>query len=92
MFWTVLGAAAAVLTMFSFVPQIIKSLRTKSVKDVSHLTLIQLACGASLWVFYGIHLKNPVIIVANIVTLATVIILMALYFKYGGIACRKEVR
>jgi len=83
MFWTIIGSLAAILTTFSFVPQIIRSLRTRSVKDVSPITLFQLSAGVLLWMFYGIHLKDPLIILANAVTLISLFILIFLYFKYG---------
>ena len=83
MFWTSIGIAAAILTMFSFVPQIFRSLRTKSVKDVSPVTLFQLSSGVFLWIIYGIARRDPVIIIANIVTLITLAILLFLYFKFG---------
>jgi MtN3 and saliva related transmembrane protein len=83
MFWTILGSTAATLTMFSFVPQIIKSFKTKSVKDVSEITLFQICAGSTLWILYGIHLKDKVIIIANIVTLITLIVLLVLYVHYG---------
>jgi MtN3 and saliva related transmembrane protein len=85
MFWTIIGAIAATLTMFSFLPQIAKSVRTKSVKDVSPITLFQLTSGVFLWIIYGIFRRDPVIIVANIVSLITLVILIFLYFKYGRI-------
>lgn len=83
MLWTFIGGLAATLTMFSFVPQIAKSLKTRSVKDVSELTLFQLSSGVFLWIVYGIYLKNWVIITANVVTLTTLAVLIFLYFKYG---------
>ncbi len=76
-----IGAAAATLTMFSFVPQIIKVLKTKSVKDVSVITLFQLSLGSSLWIIYGFHLRDKIIIVANVITLAIIMILLSFYFK-----------
>jgi len=82
MIWTIIGIAAATLTMFSFIPQISRSLRTKSVKDVSLVTLFQLFCGVMLWVVYGIARRDPIIILANTVTLVTLSILIFLYFKY----------
>jgi len=85
MIWTIIGACAATLTMFSFVPQIVKSFKTKSVKDVSEITLLQLGSGVTLWAIYGIHLKNIVIIIANLITLATVVILLIMYIRYGRI-------
>ncbi len=83
MLWTIIGASAATLTMFSFVPQIARSLRTKSVKDISSITLFQMTAGTCLWAIYGIARRDPVIIIANIVSLITLAILLFLYFKYG---------
>lgn len=83
MFWTMIGAAAATLTMLSFIPQIARSLRTKSVKDVSPVTLFQLSIGVSLWMIYGAYRKDPIIILANAVTLISLFVLIFLYFKYG---------
>lgn len=82
MFWKIIGMSAAVLTMFGFVPQLIKALKTKSVKDVSRLTLFQLSAGVFLWVLYGIHLQDIIIIMANTVTLITLLALLYLYFNY----------
>ena len=83
MIWNFVGAAAATLTMFSFVPQIFRSLRTKSVKDVSPVTLLQLSAGVFLWMIYGLYRRDPIIIIANAITLITLSILIFLYFKYG---------
>ena len=82
MLWTIIGSLAAILTMFSFVPQIIRGLKTKSVKDLSPITLFQLSLGVSLWITYGIHRKDPIIITANSVTLFTLVVLLAMYFSY----------
>lgn len=83
MIWTIIGSVAATLTMLSFVPQIIKSLRTKSVKDVSLFTLVQLSLGVALWIIYGVYRRDPIIICANLVSLMTLVILISMYFIYG---------
>jgi MtN3 and saliva related transmembrane protein len=80
--WQIIGSLAAVFTMFSFVPQIYKVYKTKSVKDVSSVTLVQLAIGVSLWIAYGVHQRDPIIIVANAVTLLCMIILLIFYGRY----------
>ena len=85
MIWTIIGALAATLTMFSFVPQIFRSVRTRSVKDVSPVTLFQLSAGVCLWMIYGIARRDPIIIIANVVTLNTLAVLIFLYFKYGRV-------
>ena len=83
MLWTIIGVSAAILTMFAFIPQILKIIKSKSASDVSLTTLIQLSIGVSLWIIYGIHLKDSIIITANSITLVTLVILLCLYFNYG---------
>lgn len=82
LFWEIIGSMAAMLTSLSFIPQIVRVHKHKSAKDVSLVTLFQLSLGVSLWMAYGIHLKNAVIITANSVTLATLIILLFLCFSF----------
>lgn len=82
MFWKIIGIGAAALTTFSFLPQVIKIIKTRSVKDLSFFTLLQFCLGVSLWILYGIHLKDPIIICANTVTLLILITALILYTKY----------
>ncbi|MCJ7663913.1 MAG: SemiSWEET family transporter [Desulfobacterales bacterium] len=81
MVWTIAGIAAASLTMFGFVPQIIKMWKTHSVKDVSGLTLVQFTAGSALWLLYGIHRRDFIIIGANAISLAMLLIAIGLYLK-----------
>ena len=83
MFWLMVGSSAAALTMFGFIPQIFRVLKNKSAKDVSLITILQLSLGVSLWIVYGIHLKNFIIIAANSITLITLITLLYFYFSFG---------
>jgi len=80
--WILIGFSAAFLTMFAFIPQVVKSLKTKSVKDVSLFTLLQLSFGVSLWIAYGVHLNDAIIIIANATTLLSMVILLFLYYHY----------
>ncbi|MGZ6276729.1 MAG: SemiSWEET family sugar transporter [Syntrophales bacterium] len=81
MSWTIVGIAAASLTMFGFVPQIIKMWKTRSVKDVSGLTLLQFSAGSALWMLYGIHLQDFIVIGANAISLAALFIALGLYLR-----------
>jgi MtN3 and saliva related transmembrane protein len=83
MLWEILGFLAAFLTMFGFLPQVIKIYRTKSVKDLSLLAIIQFMLGIFLWLIYGIHLKNAVIILANSVTFLVLLAALVLFLKYS---------
>jgi len=80
--WKLIGLSAATLTMFGFVPQLIKIKRTKSAHDVSFLTLCQFSAGVLLWLLYGIHLSDPIIILANTVSFFTLAVTLGLYFRY----------
>jgi len=87
--WYIIGLTAASLTMLGFVPQVLKMWKTKSVKDVSLTTLLQIGIGASLWIVYGIHIQDAIVILANIVTLTTLIIAIALYLRYNRYSTKK---
>ena len=62
-----LGFAAATLTTFSFVPQVLK-IRKQGGNDLSYPMLVVFFTGLMMWLAYGVLLKAPAIIVANIVT------------------------
>ena len=90
MFWTIIGALAAFLSTFSFIPQIARMRKTKSVEDVSLATFLQLSTGVFLWMCYGFYLKNIVIILANAMTLLSLCVLIFLYFKYNSLSKSKK--
>ena len=83
MFWEIVGFLAAFLTMFGFLPQVIKIYRTKSVKDLSLLAVLQFMLGVFLWLIYGIYLKNFVLILANSVTFLILLAALILFIKYN---------
>lgn len=80
--WTGIGTAAAALTSFGFVPQVWRMWRRHSVGDVSPWTLGQFALGTCLWAGYGVHIGDAVLIVANLVTLATLMVGLGLYVRF----------
>ncbi|MGA2775758.1 MAG: SemiSWEET transporter [Candidatus Omnitrophota bacterium] len=88
MIWNIIGLLAAILTMFSFIPQIVKVIKTKSAKDVSMITIIQLTIGVFLWFVYGLARRDPIIIMANSITFVTLVILLIFYYKYGRVNCQ----
>lgn len=74
----VLGMVAGFLTTASFVPQVWKTWRTRSADDISYGMLVLFLVGLSLWLVYGILLTSIPIILANTVTIALVIMLIAM--------------
>lgn len=79
---TLVGVSAAVLTMSSFVPQIIKAYRTRSMVDVSLYLMPLFMVGFSLWVVYGFMRDDPVIIGSNLVGIAFNAMLLFLKGRY----------
>ena len=78
----IIALTAALLTSTGFIPQIIKSFKTRHVKDVSLMTLVFTAAGTFCWMIYGFSLGDIIIIIANIFTCTTVIILMIMKMLY----------
>jgi 5'-nucleotidase len=73
-----LGFAAAALTTFSFVPQVLK-IRRQGGNDLSYPMLVVFWTGVMLWLAYGILMKSPAIITANLAT--GLLVLLALFLK-----------
>lgn len=80
---TLLGLAAGVFTTFSFVPQIIRSVRRKSTKDISWYFLFLWLAGFGLWFVYGIIIGSVPLIVWNSVSFLIAAAMSALKLKYG---------
>lgn len=78
----IIGIFATFFSLWSTVPQIRKSLRTKKADDVSKWLIISLIIGLSLWVMYGIVKGDAVIIGANSVGVGLNIFLLTLKMKY----------
>jgi MtN3 and saliva related transmembrane protein len=79
---TVLGLVAAVFTTGSFLPQAIKTWKTKSTKDVSIAMYALLCTGIVLWTAYGILINSVPVIVANVVSFIFTFAILALKIKY----------
>ena len=64
-----LGLLAALLTTSAFVPQAIKSWRSRSARDFSLPMLLLFCAGVALWLIYGVLIASAGLIAANAVTL-----------------------
>lgn len=78
------GYAAAVLTTASFVPQVWHTWRTRDVNGISLGMYIVFATGVFLWLVYGILRDAWPIVVANAITLALAIAILAMKLKWGS--------
>jgi len=64
------GTLAGCLTTIAFIPQVVKTWKTRSAQDISLFMFLLFSCGLLLWLIYGILLKALPIILANGITLA----------------------
>lgn len=83
-----LGFLAGGLTTVSFLPQVVKSLRTRHMGDFNLLFILLMLAGLVLWTVYGFMLGQLPLIVANGVTIALNLIL--LWLKIEDMARRRR--
>jgi MtN3 and saliva related transmembrane protein len=77
------GYVAAALTTFSFVPQAVRTIRTKETHGISLWMYVMFNVGIAFWLVYGLVLMSWPMILANIVTLALSGTILALKIRYG---------
>lgn len=66
---SIIGNIAAALTTISFLPQAIKTIKTKDTGGLSLPMYFMFVSGVSLWLIYGMMNKQMPIIIGNLVTL-----------------------
>ncbi|MGB9621396.1 MAG: SemiSWEET family sugar transporter [Brevinematia bacterium] len=81
-FVEILGIIAGTLTTTSFVPQLVKILKTKSAKDLSLGMFLIFTLGILLWLIYGILTITLAIIIANSITFVIALTILILKIKY----------
>jgi MtN3 and saliva related transmembrane protein len=79
-----LGAAAGTLTTVAFLPQVLKTWRSRSAHDVSALTFLLFSFGVALWLVYGWWLALWPLIIANGITLGLAATILWFKLRYGG--------
>lgn len=65
MYNQVMGILASILTAISMLPQLIKMIKEKDAENVSILMLSILLASLALWMYYGILIKDWIIIISN---------------------------
>jgi MtN3 and saliva related transmembrane protein len=78
----IIGYLAALLTTISFVPQAWLTFRTRDVKGISLGMYSVFACGVALWLAYGVLLAAWPIVIANTITLALALAILAMKLRY----------
>ena len=79
---TVLGLAAATLTTAAFLPQAIKTWRTRKTRDISLGMFSVLCAGICLWLAYGFLRGDLPLIIGNAITLVLAGTILVFKLKY----------
>jgi MtN3 and saliva related transmembrane protein len=77
-----IGYAAAGLTTASFVPQAWLTFRTRDVRGISLGMYGVFTVGVALWLAYGVVLRSWPIVLANGITLALALAILAMKLRY----------
>lgn len=64
----IIGYIAAFLTTSAFLPQAIKTLKSKDTRGISLVMYSMFCTGVFLWLLYGIMINDLIIILANFTT------------------------
>jgi len=79
---TLMGLMAAACTTISFLPQAIKTIKTKHTKDLSLAMYAIFTIGIFLWLVYGLFIKDIPLITANIITFIFTSVILIMKIKY----------
>ena len=84
-----LGYLAAIFATGSFIPQVVKTWRSRSAEDISFLMLFLHITGMVLWGTYGFLLGAAPIVVANVIAILLDVALIVL--KWRGASANQNV-
>jgi MtN3 and saliva related transmembrane protein len=82
-FMEFIGFIAGSIAFCSFFPQIIKSIKTKSTKDLAILTYVMCAIGNLLAVIYGLYFNRLAVWITNSMILCFAASMIILKIKYS---------
>lgn len=76
-----IGIIAGALSCTTFLPQVIKTWKSKSTKDLSLVMFLIASVGTTLWLVYGILIHSISIIGTNIIVLFFSLTMLLLIFR-----------
>jgi MtN3 and saliva related transmembrane protein len=82
-FHDVVGYAAGFLATAAFVPQVVKTFKERSTRDISLGMYVLFCAGVALWLVYGVLIDSSPVIVSNVVTLALSGAVLILKWRHG---------
>jgi MtN3 and saliva related transmembrane protein len=83
------GALAGILTTIAFIPQVVKTWRSRSAEDISLFMFLLFSTGVALWLVYGIAIASVPVIAANAITLILALSILVLKVRYMWLQRRR---
>jgi len=80
---SMIGSVAGISTTGAFLPQVIRTWRTRSTRDISLSMFLLTVFGLLLWLIYGIAVNDWPLIVADAVSLILAVTILALKLRHG---------
>lgn len=77
-----IGYFAALCTTLSFVPQAIKTIKTRDTSGISLWMYLIFTVGVFLWLVYGFIIENHPLLIANAVTFVLAATILVFKIKY----------
>ncbi len=84
------GLIAGALTTVAFVPQVIKTWRSRSASDISFGMFVLFSSGVLLWLLYGLAIQSTPIVLANSITLILSVSILIMKLGFDRAARRKS--
>ena len=78
-----LGYAAATCTTLSFIPQAVKTIRSRDTSGISLWMYVVFTFGIACWFGYGVFLQSWPMIVSNAITFLLSSTILGLKLKHG---------
>ncbi len=79
----ILGYSAGFITTLTFLPQVIKTYRERSARDISLNMFLIAAINEIMWVVYGGLKQDMVIVLTNVVVLVLSTTMIGFKLRYG---------
>jgi MtN3 and saliva related transmembrane protein len=78
-----MGYVAATLTTLAFLPQAVKTIRSRDTRSISLGMYVVFTVGIVFWFGYGIALDSWPMIIANAITFVLAATILALKIRHG---------
>lgn len=79
----ILGYAACAVTALTFLPQVVKTWKEKSARNVSLMMFLIAFVNEVMWIAYGVLRNDMVIIVTNVIMIVMCSMMIVLKLRYN---------